>query len=689
MGEKFFEAGKSDLIDKSEEIEGKLLKEDDKKNDYNKGSEEFRANSKRKSRIQKVIDGEKQNKNRLYNEEREVKRQTESVEDWKDSIETIEDDPIVKSEEEVEMNEDSGVSSDKTVFAKSEIENNREAGQLKSENEVEDLSISFQEFIDEMEKGSVSNGKIMVIKDEIEKIKKYNIIQNRHILEEKLKELKKDGDTDNKKNSIIIKIDQFRDLNEKVEQISEFIIENDQKVKQSRESEAEQQAVIETEETETTEETTEEQGAEFIGSPESYRGIIESLKETNRMVNNKIANLSLEDKDLVEELGLGGDLSAKNLEKAKNVIKLRNLEKATASDVYNAKIASSLYAGTHKETMIILDETLKRIEEQGSSLMNGILDMQLKEKQRAQLETQRAMAVDNLTEAVGNARRQQSGVQEGENHGPVSARESLDGIDSNVAKNINKIGSRHTMNKTHNIITQHFGASESEIKAEEIKFEKNILNNLKDRKFKIVKENCNEAIRKAKENTDLDEEKIRILVAFYEKIIEFTNDREKDQGFLKGLKNRIFRKKTETPIVEETSTQEVAEETPQVTPKTPQTQTTPESQTSETPQTTQETPVINDPDAEKINDQIKEKIKEKLRTVKSESKDEFEALGSFKISIDNDKTVDENCYSNPFFKKLIVDNLTTSMSKGEKDEIYRIKTKKLLDLYDEIKSEKL
>ena len=447
MGEKFFEAGKSDLIDKSEEIEGKLLKEDDKKNDYNKGSEEFRANSKRKSRIQKVIDGEKQNKNRLYNEEREVKRQTESVEDWKDSIETIEDDPIVKSEEEVEMNEDSGVSSDKTVFAKSEIENNREVGQLKSENEIEDLSISFQEFIDEMEKGSVSNGKIMVIKDEIEKIKKYNIIQNRHILEEKLKELKKDGDTDNKKNSIIIKIDQFRDLNEKVEQISEFIIENDQKVKQSRESEAEQQAVIETEETETTEETTEEQGAEFIGSPESYRGIIESLKETNRMVNNKIANLSLEDKDLVEELGLGGDLSAKNLEKAKNVIKLRNLEKATASDVYNAKIASSLYAGTHKETMIILDETLKRIEEQGSSLMNGILDMQLKEKQRAQLETQRAMAVDNLMEAVGNARRQQSGVQEGENHGPVSARESLDGIDSNVAKNINKIGSRqhHTL----------------------------------------------------------------------------------------------------------------------------------------------------------------------------------------------------------------------------------------------------
>ncbi|MCK5475844.1 MAG: hypothetical protein KAI71_04665, partial [Candidatus Pacebacteria bacterium] len=588
---------------------------------------------------------------------------------------------------------------------------NKEGTEVEKD-ELEVFSGCVQEFIDEMEKGSVvSNGRIMFIKGEIEK---YNISRNYNALEERLKGLKKDGDEDDEINSIIIKIDQYRDLNEKVEQVSEFIIKNDQKAKQSRESEDEQQAVIETEGTEETEESQEteteetteptedptnltgdtakptgEQGTELAGVPESYRGIIDTLKETNRMVNEKITNLSLEDKALVEKLGLGGDLSPENIEKAKQIMELRNLEKATALDISNAKIASSLYAGTHKETMIILDETLKRIEEQGSSLMDGILDLETKEKQRALLGTQAVVAVDNLVGAVGNTRRQQGETQERENNGPVPERESLNGIDSNIADNINRIGSRYTMNKTHDIVIEYIGVLESEIEESKIEFKRSILDNLKDKKYQIVKENCNESIRKARENANLNEEKTRALVAFYEKVIEFTNDREKDQGFFKGFRNRLFnRKKTKTNSSEETSQTPQTPETPQ-TPQTPETPETPETpQTPQTPQTpeTPETPTDNS-DIEKISNQMKKKIKEKLREAKGADIDRFQSISGLKGSVNLEETVRKNSEDKKFFGSTIRDELVDSMSEGEKDEIYKMKTKDLFDLYDEVKSE--
>ncbi|MCK5475843.1 MAG: hypothetical protein KAI71_04660, partial [Candidatus Pacebacteria bacterium] len=95
MGEKFFESKESDQItDEYGEIEEELSKKGDKKNNYDKGSEEFLKDSKRDSKIQKIIDGGKQK----YNKERKLKRQTEPVEDWRNSIETIENDTTVKSE---------------------------------------------------------------------------------------------------------------------------------------------------------------------------------------------------------------------------------------------------------------------------------------------------------------------------------------------------------------------------------------------------------------------------------------------------------------------------------------------------------------------------------------------------------------------------------------------------------------
>ena len=724
MGKEFFKQEESDQVTNDyEEIEGELLDNSENKDNHDRGSEEFWKNSKRKSKIQKVIDKSKQN----YNDERELKRQTEPVEDWKNSIEA----------EENTGGEDYSFETETEKY------------------EIENFSVLLQEFIDEMEKGGkISNGKIMFIKSEIEKNNiNENNVENYHF-QKRLSELYEQGKLDekeqNEKNSIIIKLVEHQELEAKVEQVSEFIIKNDQKAKQSRESEAEQQAVIETEGTEEveegqeteTEELTEptiepiedstnptgEQGTELAGVPESYRGIIDTLKETNRMVNEKIASLSPEVRDLVEELGLGGDLSAENLEKAKNVMKVRNLEKATALDVSNAKIASSHYVEAHLEVMQLLDETSKRIEAQGSSLMNGILDLQAKEKQRVLLGTQVAVAVDNFAGAVRNTRRQQSETQEGENHRQVSTRESLDGIDNNVVENINKMDSKRSINETHNIITKYLGASESETKKAEIEFKKDILNDIKSKEYRKVKESCNESIREVRENGSLSEEKSRAIIVFYEKIIRMVDEEEakEKQGIIGRSKNWILGSRTkigsggresraeedlgpnrmrtvDESIVSLDRSEPTSDDLNETTEETsePDERATedvifvPEdsehidnesieiSPAEETP----ETPEVVNPDAKEISNQTKGKIKEKLREAKGMNIDQFQAISGLKNSIELEKTVDENCNRNPFFKKLIVDSLVTSMSENEKDEICEMKTKDLFDLYDEVKSE--
>ena len=608
---------------------------------------------------------------------------------------------------------------------KSKIENNREAGQLtKSEDEIENLSILFQEFIDEMEKGGVSNGKIMIMKKEIEKNKRYNIIQNCHILEEKLKELKKDGDTDNKKNSIIIKIDQLRDLNEKVEQISEFIIKNDQKAKQSRESEAEQQPVTETGQTaeeggvgsaETPAEaeqtaaeqegtepletvgTAEEQGIETTEVSESYEKLIEELKEINRLANVNFANLSSKYQALMTKLGLGGDLSSKEIKKVKEVIGAGIEESASASNVNRALVASSLYAPTHREAMQILDKSFWRIEELGSMLDSEILKLKLQEKQRAQLEPQRATAVDNLTEAVGNARRQQSGVQEGENHGPVSAGESLGSeIDPNINRDIDRMGSRNSIGKTHKNIVEYLGYSKEIKDGNEIEFKKDILDNMKAKEYGTVRSKCDEQIREIRKSTVLDEKYQRVLIAFYKKIIKIVDENEAKKN--QKLLDRLLRRKVKTvsresKVVEDLEpdrmrtvdgtivslepepTNDISDEAEEETPQSPQ-----------SPQAS-EIPVINNPDTREISSQIKEKIKGKLKEVKNKNKNQFDAISGFKNSTNLEKTVNENCNQNPIFKSLIVGDLFNSMSQDEKDEIYKMKTRDLLDLYDEVNRE--
>ena len=84
---------------------------------------------------------------------------------------------------------------------------------------------------------------------------------------------------------------------------------------------------------------------------------------------------------------------------------------------------------------------------------------------------------------------------------------------------------------------------------------------------------------------------------------------------------------------------------------------------------------------------MKKKIKEKLREAKGADIDRFQSISGLKGSVNLEETVRKNSEDKKFFGSTIRDELVDSMSEGEKDEIYKMKTKDLFDLYDEVKSE--
>ena len=92
-------------------------------------------------------------------------------------------------------------------------------------------------------------------------------------------------------------------------------------------------------------------------------------------------------------------------------------------------------------------------------------------------------------------------------------------------------------------------------------------------------------------------------------------------------------------------------------------------------------------EAGEISKQLEEKIKKKLRDAKKANKEQFEAVNGLISQVDGEKTVEENCKKVSFLGELLITDLVSLMSDTEKNEIYGMKAKDLVELYKKIKRE--
>ncbi|MBW6440927.1 hypothetical protein K0B03_02725 [Patescibacteria group bacterium] len=277
---------------------------------------------------------------------------------------------------------------------------------------------------------------------------------------------------------------------------------------------------------------------ESIEVPERYVDIIEILKETNSEVNKRISMLSLDDQILVENLGLGGDLSEEKIKEAKKVMILGNLETATALHVSGAEIASSLYAGTYKERIAMLDGTLKALSAQESKLRVAILAAELKERQREDLGKERVSAVNSFVENINkqwHINSENTAGQGTSNSGttPESTNEELvfeKGAEKEILEKIDQMKGVDSINQAYNALAGLSGFSKMGDVERVTEFKREVSDKIQNQKKydNEVKKYCESENSKVS-NLKLTDQKKEILKKFFQKIIEIVNEKSVEE----------------------------------------------------------------------------------------------------------------------------------------------------------------